>query len=77
VSVTYTGGVTVGELPYDVAQACIWVTSELLAERRNPWGAASVRQGKFELEARLRGDTSGDSIMVLQAKAALELYRAQ
>ncbi|HEX6818440.1 MAG TPA: hypothetical protein VF120_08700 [Ktedonobacterales bacterium] len=77
VSVAYTGGVSPGSLPYDMAQACVWATSELLGERRNPWGAASVRQGKFALEARLRGDTTGDSILLLQAKAALELYRAR
>jgi hypothetical protein len=76
VSLSYTGGIAVGSVPYDVQQACVWVTSELLAERRNPWGAARVRQGKFELEARLRGDTSGDSILLMQAKAALEPYRA-
>jgi hypothetical protein len=75
--VTYVGGVTPGALPYDLAQACIWVTSELLAERRNPSGAARIRQGKFELQARPWGDRSGDSTLLLQAKAALEPYRAQ
>jgi hypothetical protein len=63
--------------PYDLAQACVWITSELLAERRNPSGAARVRQGKFELQARPWGDRSGDSTLLLQAKAALEPYRAQ
>lgn len=77
ISVTYVGGITPGALPYDLAQACIWVTSELLAERRNPSGAARIRQGKFELQARPWGDRSGDSTLLLQAKAALEPYRAQ
>ena len=75
-SVTYIGGVTPGALPYDLAQACVWITSALLAERRNPTGAARVRQGKFELQARPWGDHSGDSTLLLQAKAALEPYRA-
>jgi hypothetical protein len=75
-NVTYTGGVTPGALPYDLAQACIWMTSELLAERRNPSGAARIRQGKFEMQARPWGDRSGDSTLLLQAKAALEPYRA-
>ena len=75
VTLTYTGGLTPGALPYDVRQACIWVASELLAERRNPTGAAAVRQGKFELQARLRGDVSPDSLLLAQAKAALEPYR--
>ena len=75
VSVTYSGGVTPGALPYDLAQACIWITSELLAQRRNPSGAALIRQGKFELQARPWGDHSGDSTLLLQAKAALAPYR--
>lgn len=77
VSVTYTGGIAVGAVPYDVQQACVWVASEFLAQRRNPTGAAFVKQGKFEISARPRGDTSGDSILLLQAKAALEAYRVR
>jgi hypothetical protein len=77
IEVTYVGGVTPGALPYDLAQACIWITSELLAERRNPTGAAHIRQGKFELQARPWGDRSGDSTLLLQAKAALEPYRVR
>jgi len=75
VTLTYTGGIPVGSVPYDVQQACIWVASELLAIRRNPSGAALVRQGKFALQARPRGDTTADSILMHQAKAALEPYR--
>jgi hypothetical protein len=74
-TVTYTGGLTIGAVPYDVQQACVWVVSELLAERHNPTGAAAVRLGKYELQARLRGDPSGDSILLMQAKAALEPFR--
>ncbi len=84
-TLTYTAGLTPGAVPYDIQLACVWVTSvwvtsvwvtsELLAERRNPTGAATVRQGKFQLDARLRGDTSGDSILLLQAKRALDPYR--
>ncbi len=75
VVMTYTGGVTVGAVPYDVRQACIWVTSEILGQQRNPTGAALVRQGKFELQARPWGDRTGDSSLLLQAKSALEPYR--
>ncbi len=77
IGVTYTGGVMPDAPLYDLAQACIWITSELLAKRRNPSGAARIRQGKFELQARPWGDRSGDSTLLLQAKAALEPYRAQ
>jgi hypothetical protein len=75
VTLTYTGGISIGSVPYDLQQACIWVASDLLAVRRNPSGAALVRQGKFELQARPRADTSGESILLTQAKATLEPYR--
>ncbi len=74
-TLTYTGGISIGAVPYDVQQACVWVTSELLAERRNPTGAAVMRLGKYEIQARLRGDETGDSLLLMQAKAALAPYR--
>ncbi len=73
-TLTYTGGVPIGAVPYDLQQACIWIASDLLAQRRNPSGAAAVRQGKFELQARPRSDPTGESILMLHAKAALEPY---
>jgi hypothetical protein len=72
---TYVGGFNAGALPYDVQQACAWVVSDLLAYRQNPGGAAEVRLGKKATVSRLRGDLSGDSILLLQAKAALEPYK--
>ncbi|MEO7001909.1 MAG: hypothetical protein ABI068_08785 [Ktedonobacterales bacterium] len=77
VVVTYTGGLTVGAVPYDVQQACVWVVSELLAQRRNPSGAAGVKLGKYEVQARPRVDPLADSILLTQAKAALEAYRVE
>lgn len=74
-TVTYTGGLPAGAVPYDVRQACVWVASELLGQRRNPTGAAGVRLGKYELQQRPRTDPTGDSLLLLQAKAALEPYR--
>jgi hypothetical protein len=77
VALTYTGGFAAGAVQYDVQQACVWVVSELLSARRNPSGAATVRMGKFELVARPWRDTTGDSILLVQAKAALEAWRAK
>jgi hypothetical protein len=73
--ISYVGGLTAGAVPYDVQQACAWVVSDFLGYRQNPAGAAEVRLGKREVVTRLRGDLSGDSILLLQAKAALEIYR--
>lgn len=72
---TYTGGFDADALPYDIQQACAWVVSDLLAARQNPTGAAELRLGKKTLVARLRGDLAGDSLLLLQAKAALEPYK--
>lgn len=78
VSLSYTGGpATPGAVPYDLRQACLWVVSELLGQRRNPTGAATVRMGGFELQARPRVDPSADSILLTQAKAALQAYRVE
>ncbi|HEX8983365.1 MAG TPA: hypothetical protein VF792_11375 [Ktedonobacterales bacterium] len=77
-SLSYTGGpATPGATPYDLRQACLWVVSDLLAQRRNPTGAAAVRMGSFELQARPRADPTADSILLAQAKAALQVYRAE
>ena len=73
--ISYVGGLTAGAVPYDVQQACVWVVSDFLGYRQNPTGAAEVRLGKKEVVTRLRGDLSGDSILLLQAKAALEIYK--
>lgn len=78
VSLSYTGGPAApGAVPYDLRQACLWVVSDLLAQRRNPTGAAAVRMGRFELQARPRTDPSGDSLLLIRAKAALQAYRVE
>jgi|SRR5579875_615429 hypothetical protein len=75
VQITYSAGYTYGALPYDVRQAAIWLTSDLLADRRNPTGAAEVGLGKSRVVTRLRGDTSGLSLLALRAYRNLEPYR--
>jgi hypothetical protein len=75
-SVKYTGGFVAGAVPYDVQQACIWMVSELLSARRNPSGVATVKQGTSELVARPWRDVTGDSILLVQAKAALSAWRS-
>ncbi|HEX8997107.1 MAG TPA: hypothetical protein VF812_13850 [Ktedonobacterales bacterium] len=78
ISLSYTAGpATPGAVPYDLRQACVWVTSDLLGQRRNPTGAAAVRMGRFELQARPRTDPTADSILLAQAKTALQTYRVE
>jgi hypothetical protein len=72
---TYLGGLTAGTLPYDVQQACAWVVGDLLGQRQNPTGAAELHLGKKSLIARQRGDLTGDSLLLLRAKAILEPHK--
>jgi hypothetical protein len=77
VTLGYSGGVTPGAVPGELRQALVWVVSDFLAQRRNPSGAATVRMGNYTLQARPRDDPSGDSILLLQAKAALQPWRME
>lgn len=77
VTLGYAAGVTPGAVPGELRQALVWLVSDLLALRRNPSGAAAVRMGRFELQARPRDDPSGDSLLLLQAKAALQPWRME
>ena len=73
---TYTGGISQGAVPYDVQQACVWLTSEILGQRGNPFGAAEVSLGHMTRIHRQRGDVKADSILVIRAYEALQPYRA-
>ena len=76
-TIAYVGGpCAVGNVPYDIEQAAVWVVSDLLSQRQNPTGASEIRLGKRDLVQRQRGDVVGDSILLLRAHDALEPYRA-
>lgn len=76
-TITYTGGITAGAVPYDIEQAAVWITSDLLSQRQNPTGAAEQVLGKRRLVQRQRGDAVGDSILLLRAHDALQPYVAE
>lgn len=75
VQLSYTAGFLYSAMPADVRQAAIWLTSDLLSDRRNPTGAAEVQQGKTHLVTKLRGDLTGESTLVTRAHARLNRYR--
>lgn len=76
-AITYSGGISAAQVPYDVQQAAIWVVSDMLSQRQNPAGAAEVNLGKRSHIFRQRGDTSGDSILLLRAHDALQPYKVE
>lgn len=75
VQLSYTAGYLYASLPSDVRQACTWLVSDLLSDRRNPTGAAEVKLGDVQLVTRLRGETTGRSVLVMRAESALTPYR--
>jgi hypothetical protein len=75
VQLSYTAGYTYAALPNEIHQACIWITSDLLSDRRNPTGAAETQYGDVKLTTRLRGDNSGRSVLVIRAYENLDRYR--
>jgi hypothetical protein len=75
IEVTYTAGYTYAALPNDVRQACIWITSDLLSDRRNPTGAAELKLGDVMTKHRLTGESKGRSQLTLRAYENLDRYR--
>lgn len=77
VTITYTAGFAVGAMPMAVTRACTLLTSEMFSQLVNPVGADTISQGKRSVNFVMRGDTSGDSLLVKQAKQLLSPYVAQ
>lgn len=76
-SITYTAGFATSTLPWTVTRAAMLLTNEMLAQTANPIGADSISQGKRSVAFVIRGDTSGDSLLVKQAKQLLGRYSAR
>lgn len=73
-TLTYTAGFVVGSLPAAVTRACTLLTSEMFTQLVNPVGADQINQGKRQVQFMLRGDTSGESLLVKQAMKLLQPY---
>lgn len=71
---TYTAGYAIGSLPFDVARSAVLLTNECLNTIGNPVGAAQIQRGKVNTTYNLRGDTTGESSLVKQAKQWLQPY---
>ena len=75
IQVTYTAGYAYSALPYDIKQAAIWLTSDVLADRQNESGAADMRLGQKQLTMYLRGDQTGETTFVKRAYSLLDKYK--
>jgi hypothetical protein len=77
ITLAYTAGFVVGQLPWAVSRACILLTNDLFGLLENPMGADAIQQNKRKVEFVVRGDTSGESVLVKQAKMLLDPYTVQ
>jgi len=74
IQMTYSAGYAYSALPSIIKRACTLLVSDILADVFNPTGAASVQMGKRNVAQYLRGDLSGESALVKQARHWLRLY---
>jgi hypothetical protein len=76
-TLAYTAGFAVGALPPPVTRACTLLTSECFSTLVNPTGADQINQGKRSVMFMLRGDTSGESLLIKNAIKYLTPYIAE
>lgn len=74
ITIAYTAGFAVGAMPRPIARACGLLTSACFAQLVNPVGADQINQGKRQVQFMLRGDTSGESLLIKEAKGLLQAY---
>lgn len=74
ITLTYTSGFAYAAMPPRVKKACVLYTSELLAKRRNPSGAAMTQTGRVRIMTATMRDTSGESDLIKEAKMLLKNY---
>lgn len=77
ITLGYTAGFAVGSMPWAVTRAASLLTNDMFGQTANPIGADQIVQGKRNVTFTLRGDTSGESLLVKQAKQLLSPYVAQ
>ena len=70
----YTAGFAIGQLPRPISRACALLTNECFRLLENPIGADSIRQSDRQVTFVLRGDLSGESGLVKDAKRLLQPY---
>lgn len=80
-NLTYTAGpcagTTLSSVPQAIKEAAYLLVMDRLGFRINPIGAANLSRGDERYETRLRGDTSGKSLLAMQALEYLRPYTAR
>lgn len=73
-TITYTAGFAVGSLPATVVRACSLLVNQCFAELYNAIGADSIVEGERNVVFTMRGDTTGESLLMKQAMKLLQPY---
>jgi hypothetical protein len=76
-TINYNKGYTLATLPGSVKDACVLLTSDILARRQNTTGADSIIIGKKSMVTSARGDTSAMSGLLKAAMRQLQSYVAE
>lgn len=74
-TITYTAGFVPSALPADIRDAAVLLTSVILSRRQNPTGADQIDFADKKLVATLRGDNTGEGLLVKEARHKLRRYK--
>lgn len=77
ITLAYTAGFATGQLPWAITRAATLLTNEGFGLLENPIGADEIHQNKRSVTFTLRGDQSGESLLVKNATKLLSPYIAQ
>ena len=76
-TIGYTAGYQVSAMPPDIRQAVILLVSAILSRRQNPTGADQIDFADKRLVATMRGDTTGESLLVKEARKKVSRYKVR
>ena len=76
-TITYTAGYTPAQLPPDIRDVAVLLTSVILSRRQNPTGADQIDFADKRLVATLRGDNTGEGLLVKEARRKASRYKVK
>ena len=75
--VSYQAGYQYQNLPGDLREAAFLVTSDIIAKRHNPIGAPDLADGSTRVSMIIRGEKTGESLLIARARMILSRYSEQ
>lgn len=76
-NITYTAGYTPDQMPGDVRDSAVMLTSEIIARRQNPTGANILGLGDKRIQVTSSRDTVGESLLIKAVKQKLQPYSVE